>query len=371
MRGSRASRLALSAVVLSLALGCASTPRPRALTDLDLTRESPALVAARKDAPQAFARAEALRQRAEAAHDAGDPASAQILAERAHAAYERAVTLSSLVRAEERTRAADASLGKVDAELARTAEAQAKLDAETRALDLRLKVARETLPVPESGPPASPERELARREAAQALTAQARLLCTAARLVEPGLATLPAALAKVTELEARLPKAPMAPLDEARTARTGCLKELTVARRPRTQADPVSPAADRLLSELGQASLKPSRDDRGVVVTLERAFERDDRLTKDAEARLGELAAIAKSHPAFPVLVVVHSAVRLPEPREAARVERTAAALRASGAPTVEAASVGNALPGLDRRQPGAAARNERVEVVFVAPTAT
>jgi hypothetical protein len=365
------SRGGLSLLLVALALGCAATPRPRALTDLDVTRESPALAAAKKTAPQAFARADGLRKRAEAAHLAGDPASAQILAERAQAAYQRAVTLATLVRDEERSRTAEGALSTLDAELARTAEAQAKLDAETRALDLRLKVARETLPVPESGPPASPERELARREAAQALVAQARLLCTAARLVEPTLATLPAALAKVTDLEARLPKAPMAPLDEARATRTGCLKELTGARRPRTQADPVNPAADRLLTELGQASLRPSRDDRGVVVTLERAFERDDRLTKEAEARLTELAGIAKSHPGFPLLVVLHSAVRLPEPREAARIERTSTALRTHGAPTVEATSVGNALPGLDRRQPGAAARNDRVEVVFVAPTAT
>jgi hypothetical protein len=365
------SRHGASLLLVLLSLGCAATPRPRALTDLEATRESPALVAARKDAPQAFARAEGLRQRAQAAHDAEDPASAQILAERAQAAYGRAVTLATLLRAEERTRSAEAALGKLDAELARLAEAQGKLDAETRALELRLKVARETLPVPNSGPPSSPERELARREAAAALVAQARLLCTAARLVEPGLATLPPALAKVTDLEARLPKAPMAPLDDARAARTGCLKELSSARRPRTQADPTSPAADRLLSELGQASLRPSRDDRGVVVTLERAFERDDQLTKDAEKRLAELAAVAKSHPSFPVLVVLHSAVRLPEPRQATRVERTAAALRAGGAPTVEATSVGNTLPGLDRRKPGAAARNERVEIVFVAPAAT
>jgi hypothetical protein len=160
-------------------------------------------------------------------------------------------------------------------------------------------------------------------------------------------------------------------LDEARSIRTGCLKELSSARRPRTQADPASPAADRLLSELAQASLRPSRDDRGVVVTLERAFERDDQLTKDAEKRLGELALVAKSHPTFPLLVVLHSAVRLPEARDATRLERTSAALRAAGAPAVETTSVSNTLPGLDRRKPGAAARNERLEIVFVAPAAT
>ena len=364
----RGIALLLAAV---LGAGCAATPRPRALGELDAVRASPSVTSAKTSAPQAWARAEGLRRRAEQAHEDEDTASSQILAERARAAYERAVTLSALVRTEARAASAEVSAAKLDTDLARTSEIQSKLDAETRALELRLKVARETIPVQPSGPPASPERELARREAAQALAAQARLLCTAARLLDPALPTLAAVIAKVNELEARLPTAPMAPLDEARTARTACLRELSNVRRPKTQAHPASPTADRLLSELGQASWRPSRDDRGVVVTLERPFERDDRLTRAAAGRLSELGAIAKGHPEFPLLVVVHGATRLPEPREAARAEQAAAALRQNGAPRVDAAGVGTSLPGVDRKQPGAAAKNERVEVVFVAPSAT
>jgi hypothetical protein len=122
---------------------------------------------------------------------------------------------------------------------------------------------------------------------------------------------------------------------------------------------------------LGLGSWRPSRDDRGVVVTLERPFGGDDRLTKPAEERLRDLAAIAKGHPEFPVLVVVHGSARLSAPRESARVENVTAALRGAGAPSVDATGVGTALPGVDRKQPGAAAKNERVEIVFVAPSAT
>jgi hypothetical protein len=354
-----------------LGVACAAAPRPRVLSEVDRARTAPASEVAKQRAPQAFARADALFRRAEAAHAEGDAASSQILGERALAAYQRAVTLAALAAAEARVTQADASLAKVERDLAGTTETQAKLDAELRALELRLKVARETLPVPASGPPSSPERELARREAAQALVTQARLLCVASRLLAPSQDSRKDVEQKLGELAARLPTAPMAPLDEARAARTACLKELAVARRARTQADPVSPTADRLLTELARAAHLPSRDDRGVVVTVERPFDASDQLSKGALSKLTELAAIAKAHPEFPLLVVVHAAARLPTARETARAERAATALREHGAPSVAAESANNALPELDRRQPGASAKNDRVEVVFVAPSAT
>ncbi len=357
--------------VAALALACASTPRPRVLVTLDATGNSPAVLQAKSAAPQAFARAEGLRREAEQAHDAGDPAGAQILGEQALAAFQRAVTLAGVTRAEQRAAAAELSVARVNTELARTEQVQKQLDADAVALELRLKVARETLPMPESGRPASPERELARREAARALTAQARLLCSAARMLEPKRATLEPAFQKLADVEKALATSGPSPIDDARAVRSACLAELTAARRPRTQANPADPASDGLLAELSDASLKPSRDDRGVVVTLEAPFDRDDQLTERAASRLADLGGVAKAHPDFPVLLVVHSAAKIPDARGTSRAEHAAAALRNHGAPRVETAMVGASLPRVDPKTPGAVARNDRLEVVFVAPSAS
>lgn len=367
----RASARSLAWVAAALSFACAATPRPRVLLSLDATEKSPAVLAARGQAPQAFARAEALRHEAEKAHDAGDPAGAQILGEQALAAFQRAVTLAGVTRAEQRAAAAEVSLTRVKGALAQTEQTQKQLAADTEALELRLKVARETLPMPESGPPASPERELARREAARALAAQARLLCSAARLLDPKRATLDPAFQKIADVEKVLATNATTPIDDARSVRSTCLGELTATRRPRTQANPADPASDELLKQLSDASLKPSRDDRGVVVTLESPFERDDHLTTHAASRLADLAGVAKAHPDFPLLVVLHAVGKLGEARETARGQQAASALRDHGAPRVETASVGMALPRVDPHAPGAAARNDRLEVVFVAPNAS
>lgn len=355
----------------ALVLACASTPRPRVLLTLDATEKSPAVEQAKSQAPQAFARAEGLRREAEQTHDAGDPAGAQILGEQALAAFQRAVTLAGVTRAEQRAAAAEVSLTRVNAALAQAEQAQKQLDADASGLELRLKVARETLPMPESGPPSSPERELARREAARALTAQARLLCSAARMLDPKRATLEPAFEKIAAVEKVLATNAPTPIDDARSVRSTCLAELTAARRPRTQESPANPASDVLLEQLSDASLKPSRDDRGVVVTLESPFERDDKLTERAVTSLGDLGGVAKAHPDFPVLIVVHSAAKMPEARATARAEHAAATLRDHGAPRVETADVGASLPRLDPKAPGSAARNDRLEIVFVAPSAS
>jgi hypothetical protein len=365
-------RRTLTALLCAGALsGCAATPKPRVLSDLDRMRASSTVNASRSLAPQAFARAEGLRAEAARLHDREDPAGAQIVGEQALAAYQRAVVLAGLARSSARTTSAEEELARVEGELGRIVAAQQSLEADTRAVELRLKVARETLPQPVSGPPQSPERELARRDAARALGAQARLLCSAARLLEPKRPSLDAAFQKLGEFETALPTAPMAPIDDARALRTSCLRELSATRRARTQQNPASAAADRLLSQLSDASLVPSRDDRGVVITVHKPFERDDNLTADALKKLAELASVAKTHPDFPLLLVVHSAGKLPDARALTRVERATAALKNQGVQKLDATSVGTALPGLDPRQPGAAGRNERLEIVFVAPAAS
>lgn len=350
--------------------GCASAPPPRVLSEVSRTRESAEVAGAKASAPQAFARAELLRERAERAHDEEQPATAQILGEQALVAYQRAVVLARLAAAETRTAQAQAELARTEAALRARESAQRELEATLRDLELRVKVERETMPLPASGA-ASPEREKARREAARALGVEARLLCATSRLLEPSRASLPELMQRLDTFDASLGSAPRAPIDEARAIRSACLRELTATRRAATQADPGGEDTDRLLASLSDASLSPARDDRGVVVTLADPFEPNDKLRKQALERLTELAQVAKANPLFPLQVVVHSARPLPKAREGARVEAVKEALQSAGAPVVETLSAGSALPVLEGGRPGAAARNERVEVVFVSRTAS
>src|SRR5262245_47247667 len=188
----------------SALVACAEGPKPRVLTALDTTRPSPAWSAARPGAPQAFAGAEGFRRQAEQAHENGQPATAQILGEQALAAYQRTVTLDRLRRAERRAADAEAALAAREREIAAEQARERDLDAQARAVELELKVARETLPVPKSGPAGSPEREKARLDAARALAVQARLLCSAARLLDPKRTELGADFTKLDELDERL-----------------------------------------------------------------------------------------------------------------------------------------------------------------------
>jgi outer membrane protein OmpA-like peptidoglycan-associated protein len=121
-------------------------------------------------------------------------------------------------------------------------------------------------------------------------------------------------------------------------------------------------------------TLSPSRDDRGVFVTLRGLFH-DGRggggLTPAGEAQLAELGRIAAAHPAFPVEVVLHDDRPTPPKDEAARKARAevvakAIAGAAAGA-RIEPIMAGNAAPVVD---PSGAdrARNARVEIVFVTP---
>ena len=161
------------AASLLLALGCAAAPpRPRVLGEVDTTRTSAAVLDAEQRAPQAYAKAEELRRRAEASHPK-DSAAAQILAEQALAAYERAVIQARQVRAEARRSENDVRIQRAQAELASLQAQEQQVRAETEDLELRARVLTDALPVPQSGP-ANKEREQARLEAARALGLQAR-----------------------------------------------------------------------------------------------------------------------------------------------------------------------------------------------------
>jgi hypothetical protein len=358
------SRRALAGLALLGAVACASPARPQVLSQVDRTREGQAVIDARKNAPQAYARAELLKQRAEQAYADDDLPSSQILGEQALAAYLRATIEARQTRAEARLAEARSSEKTQAERLAQLEAEQRRLSAEAADLELRAKVARDAEPLAKNEP-ASPEREKARREAARAIVTQGSLLCVSARLIDPNRSALGALSGKAEELRKKLDTAAPAPIDEATALRSDCLRELTLARRPRAQANPSQGESDALLAELSRADFLPFRDDRGVVVALHAPREAG-KLGSKAAAKLAELGRVAKAHPEFPLLVVSHDA------RAGAKDDGLAAqaveALKAAGANRIEAKSAGNSTPVVPPERGGAAARNERLEIVFVSP---
>jgi flagellar motor protein MotB len=365
-----------SAASLLLALGlssgfcaCAPMPRPTVMREVDSARASAAVQEAAKSAPQAYADAELRRTQAETAFSDNDQPSAQILSEQALAAYARATVQARLTKAQ-------TLLADEQNRLAKATQLQSDLDAqqqrfslEAETLETRLKVARDAEPLPVSTP-ASAEREQARLSAVKALLSQAKLLCLSARLLEPAREGVPPLLGKLGELSGKL-GSPPAPIDDAIAVRSGCLKELTLARRPATQKDPAAGVTDALLAELSAANLLPFRDDRGVVVTLRALFNGKDQLSTDASSTLDTLGKVAKAHPEFPVLAVVHGAHGNATQHDVSQVSAIADALRKAGATRIETDAAGSAQPVLDPDRPGASQRNARIEVVFVSPSSS
>ncbi len=354
---------AVSLTSVLLLSACAGAPRPPVLGQADAVASSPKAVDAKANAPQAFAHAEKLRKQAEAAYADGDQAAAQILGDRAIAAYSHAFVLVRLARAEERLAQGKLDLNKALTALSELDTQHALVSREAEALELKLKVARDAVPLAPNEP-ASPERERARLESARALAAQARLLCVSAWLIDPDLKDIKSKIERTEALAEALEKAPKpVPIDDAVAARSSCLKELTLARRAASLKQPASAAQDVLLKALSdRGGLSPTRDDRGVTVTL-RGLYIGGRLAKDARARLEALAKVAKANPKFPLLVAVHD----PSGSDA-RAQELTALLTQLGVSKVQARGLGDRLPLVPGNIPGAAGRNARVELIFVSP---
>lgn len=385
------------------AFGCAPVPRPAVLAEVDQVRGGAAATEAKTHAPSAFAHAEKLRREADAAFANGDTAGSQLLGERALAAYAHAQVLARIARAEASAAQASAATSAATSQLSSIDADQARVTAELSAIELRVKVAQDAQPVVPSGP-ADPAREKARLAAARSLALQAKLLCSAARLLypppsssgeaapaappaqpaAPASPTAPAqvraqsiaiqldeATTAVTKLESDLATAAAAPIDQASRVRAACLSVLTNIRRAATPVARAPGAGDALLAELSAAgSWAPSRDDRGVTVTLRGLFK-GDALTPPGAARLTELGRIAAAHPAFPIVVVVHLDKEV-SPKDkaalAARADRVVRAIKdAAKTARVEPVLAGAAAPVVDPAGEGRA-RNARVEVVFVTP---
>jgi outer membrane protein OmpA-like peptidoglycan-associated protein len=121
-----------------------------------------------------------------------------------------------------------------------------------------------------------------------------------------------------------------------------------------------------LLTELSAAKMAPSRDERGVIVTLRDAF-RGDGIASSTEASLQKLGQVARQHPETPLLVVAHSARGgASSAHDTARAAAAADILRGAGAPRVASIGAGGVQPVVPTATRGASGRNERLEVVFV-----
>jgi flagellar motor protein MotB len=355
------------------------------LDDAVRTRRMLAGKDAQNLAPQAFALADQELALANEAKAHGDTIGAELHAERAMAAYNDAIALARLARAAQDDAAASEALARASELAQRYAAQRRAIDREAEDLEKQLRIMREAqLPVASGA--ADPERERARLVATQSLVTQARLLCSAARLVSaqaPGLAdaeSAVSALEKQLESGARTP----APIDPAARARAACLASLTKARRASSaEAD----QTDALLAEITQASIggKPpagqaraldvaaARDERGVVVTL-RGIWSGAELTAEGQNALKVLGRVAAAHPAFGVQVVVHDAAP-PSAADAAadqkRGEAAAKALAEGGAPSAKTKVelAGARAPVVDPQDAKRRERNSRLEVVFVAPS--
>lgn len=371
------SRLVLGPLALAVfacATACATPPRPAILSELDAVRGGNAATEARKLVPQAGAKAEKLRNDAESAWPKGQTASSEIAAERALVAYADAATLARIVKAEQRLAAAKAEAHQAASLLQHLEADQKRAASEAADLDAQLRVAREAEPLADTNA-ASADRELARLSAAKTAVMQARLLCVSAKLVassqSPALPTDPIdkTLSELESLQARLERGtkPPTPIREAISARSQCHRHLTEVRRPARMANPASENADRLFEELAQAGFAPSRDDRGIVVTLQDAFQ-PGALVPKAEPKLTELASLSRHYEQVALLVVSHSLRGEPSSLDRERGDAVTSKLRELGVKNVQAVAAGGRLPIVDARDLGGARRNERLEIVFVTP---
>jgi flagellar motor protein MotB len=353
----------------SLLLGCGgAVMQVAALDDVERARAAPATQEGAKLAPEAYARAEQERRIALEEHAAGDDVGAVLHAQRAVAAYGHALAVVRLARATTELADAQKTLDDATTQVQAIEGSRAQLEREAAELDERVRLSRERL-LPASSAPATGEHEAARLVAARALAVEARLLCGAARLITADAAGLADADGEIAKLDGRLAMGPRpAPIDTAARVRARCLDVLTRARR--ASGDDAG-ASDALLSELSASGgWDPARDERGVVVTLHDAF-RGAELGADATTRLKDLGRVAAAHPGFAVQVVVHDAVPS-RPKDDADARRAGAAVQAlvaggASAGRIKPELAGTRAPLVDPGDAKQRARNERLDVVFIA----
>ncbi len=363
-------RALLALVVLA---GCVRPPRPVIFTQLDHERGKPEVVAARDGSPTLFGKAEALRKRAEAAYDAGDTATAELLGQHALAAYEHAAATARLTAATIKHSREAARASKLGEQLAADTDARLDVDREADRLEAEVGIRREALAPAVSGK-TDPAREAARWIATRANLAVADALCNGAHLLAPKAKGIDEARKILAEVAARAQsdKDP-APIDSSTRARALCLKALTNARSVVVAGGGAT--GDALVTELegaGLAGVLVGRDERGVVATLPADTFEGTKLTAAGKTRLDGLGKIAKARSTWAIVVVVHAAPgKVDAARDTARAKAITDGLAGSGA---DAARIGTSTPGatllaFDTKDAKNAPKNERVEIIFVGGT--
>ena len=370
-------------IASAVVAGCATNPiRVPSLDEVERVRATDASQEGARGAPEVFARAEQERHFAEAAHGAGDDVAAKLHAERAIAAYGHALVVARLAVALAQQADAQHALDDATGQEQSLEASRSGLETEATELAERARIAGERL-LPAASEAATGDRAAARLAAARSLAIEAKLLCGAARLVAADATSVAGAEAELSTLEADLGRwrqgakrradrdaatdaGPVEPIDEAGAARAHCLDVLTRARR----AGGEDGRADSLLTELAASGTwSPVRDERGVIVTLRGAF-RGVELSDEGQATLKALGQVAAAHPGFAVQVVLHDAQPdVPVDSNAKRAQAMVKALVAAGAPAprVKAELAGTLAPVVDPAERAFRARNERVDVVFVA----
>ncbi len=346
-----------------LAIACANAPRPKSLQDASSVSTTEAVRASEQWAPQAHAKAGNLLQQAEAAQSSGKVDLAAALAEHALAAYQRAQVQSRISQAEQRLARAKHQLATLTQQHHALQSSQKEVASRAEAVELEYKVVRDAEPLAPIEA-ADPKREAARRVAARSIIEGARLLCMAASLLDPD-TSLSNLMGKMDSLESRLDESPRpTPVDEAVALRSACLERLTEIRMKQQRQSPARDDADVLLSRLSSAvaDARVFRDDRGVVVPIEPAFDSKGTLAKTAQKLLSELLEIARANPGFPLMVVVHGR---PE-GSAPAAENVRRSLSQAENSTVTVVDAGDRLPA--SVMPTAASKHAtRLEFVFVA----
>jgi len=367
-------------IAASAIVACGATVISVASVDeVERVRSTETALEGARLAPDVYARAEQERDLARRSHASGDDVAANLHAEHALAAYSHAVVVARIARAAAERTDAQATIDATTVQQQALEATRAKLETEAAALEQRA----QTLPARSNAPPSASStaaREALRSTLGRSLLVEARLICDAARLVFPGADDVAraqtAAVAMAERIDADRPGHPSAsapssvppprsvPIDDVARIRAQCVDVLTRARR--ATVDTLG-RADVLLTELSTTGgWDPSRDERGVVVTLRDPF-RGIRLTDTTMGKLKELGRIAAAHPAFALQVVVHdSTTPAPGPKTDGDIRRGDAAVQALLAGGASASRVQAELGVADPSDPRTGARTEQLDVVFV-----